>query len=452
MVQLQEDQESLESQREEGFDFSDLEEQVENLKEELELKGENLDQLKESLSEAREEFTEIDQTVFRNNSRLEEFAGTLQDITTEIEALEKQYSGVSKDIADEREASLAAAAKAEELTGEERELRTQIEDLKVDLREKESTLKEKQRELIQSESKLASLIEIQESLEGTKEGMAKLMEDHPEGFTLLGSLIKCSEEYAPGVQQLLKEFMKIAVGTNDESRSEFYNWLSSNDEAGFDVLLPHTETTVAAETLERLKLKFPEIKEVSEVLDLEDNLRRKLLPFLTGYYLVPELETEKLKSLDEGMSYKAIASFDGHKSVRNVQGARLVDFSDPNSQGQGIVERNNLIEELTVKVESLNNEVPDLEEKVMLLEEDLGNLTKRHDGLRDELSDKKSEAASLSSALESKLANMESGNARLEILKNRKNEVSKQRFDLLENEESMNKKMEESKEKVEEFR
>lgn len=451
LVQLQEDQESLESQREEGFDFSDLEEQVENLKEELELKGENLDQLKESLSEAREEFTEIDQTVFRNNSRLEEFAGTLQDITTEIEALEKQYSGVSKDIADEREASLAAAAKAEELTGEERELRTQIEDLKVDLREKESTLKEKQRELIQSESKLASLIEIQESLEGTKEGMAKLMEDHPEGFTLLGSLIKCSEEYASGVQQLLKEFMKIAVGTTDESRTEFYNWLSSNDEAGFDVLLPHTETTVAAETLERLKLKFPEIKEVSEVLDLEDTLRRKLLPFLTGYYLVPELQTEKLKSLDEGMSYKAIASFDGHKSVRNVQGARLVDFSDPNSQGQGIVERNNLIEELTVKVESLNKEVPDLEEKVMLLEEDLGNLSKRHDGLRDELSDKKSEAASLSSALESKLANMESGNARLEILKNRKNEVSKQRFDLLENEESMNKKMEESKERVEEF-
>lgn len=449
LQQLQSDLEILEEKREEGFDFSELEEQVENLKEELELKSESLDQLKEELTQAKDEFTEIDQLVFRNTSRLEEFAGSLQDITTEIEALEKQYSGVSKDIADEREASLAATAKAEELTLEEQEVRGQIEELKADLRTKEVELKEKQKDLIQSESKLTSLIEIQESLEGTKEGMAKLMEDHPEGFILFGNLIKCSEDYAAGVQLLLKEFMKVAVGKSNDSKEAFYSWLNSNEKEGIDVLLPHGETSITSETLERLRLKFPEIKEVMDVLELEGDMEQRLRPFLTGYYLVPKLDTEKVQSLDDGMSYKSIATFDGHKSIRNVQGARLVDFADPNAGTQGIVERNNLIEELTKKVEELNSSVPGLEEKVTLLEEDLKNLTERHDQIRDELSDKKSEAASLTSALESKLANIESGTARLEILKNRKTEVSKQRFDLLENEESNNKRMEEAKEKVE---
>ncbi|MCF8059158.1 MAG: chromosome segregation protein SMC [Bacteriovoracaceae bacterium] len=447
--QLRQDLDTLEAQKEEGFDYSDLEESVENLKEELELKTEILDQVKESLASAKDEFAEIDQTVFRNNSRLEEFAGTLQDITTEIEALEKQYSGVSKDIANEREASLKATAKAEELAVEEKEVRLQIEDLKEDLRTKESGLKEKQRELIQGDSKLQSLIEIRESLEGTKEGMGKLLEDHPEGFVLLGTLIKCSEEYASGVQLLLKDFLKVAVCKDLTKREDFFQWLSSNEKVGLDTLIPHKDTSVTSETLERLRLKLSEVKEISEVLEMDEKIKSILAPFLNGYYIVPNLEIEKIKSLDEGMSFKGIASYDGLRSIRNVQGASLIDFSDPNAQGHGVVERNNLIEELTEKVTLLKTVVPELEEKVQFLEGDLTSLVKRHDEIRDELSDKKSEAASLSSALESKLSNMEAGHARLDILKNRKTEVSKQRFDLLENEESMNIGLEAAREKSE---
>ncbi len=447
--QLQTDLDAFEAQKEEGLDFSELEETVENLKEELELKAESLDQVKESLTTAKDEFSEIDQTVFRNNSRLEEFAGSLQDITTEIEALEKQYSGVSKDIADERDASLKATARAEELSVEERETRQQIEELKTELRTKESSLKEKQRDLIQGDSKLQSLIEIRESLEGTKEGMGKLLEDHPEGFVLLGSLIKCSDEYASGVQLLLKEFLKVAVCRDLTKKEDFYQWLMNNDGLGLDTLVPHREMTSHSETFERLKLKLSNVLQIIDVLEMDEGLKRALTPFLSGYYIVPILELDKVKNLDEGMAYKGIASFDGLKAIRNVQGATLIDFSDPNSQGLGIVERNNLIEELTGKVSVLKTEVPELDEKVQFLEGDLSSLVKRHDEIRDELSDRKSDAASLSSALESKLSNMEAGHARLDILKNRKTEVSKQRFDLLENEESMNKTLEEAKEKSE---
>jgi len=449
LTQLKAERENLESQREEGFDFSELEEVVENLKEEMELKAEGLDQLKEELSTAREELNELDQTVFRNSSRMEEFASSLQDITTEIEALEKQYSGVSKDIADEREASLKASEKAEELSNEEREVRSSLDELKVQLKEKEQKLKEKQKELIQKESKLTSLVEIRESLEGTKEGMAKLMEDHPQGFVLLGTLIKCADEFAAGAQALLRDYLQVAVCKSNDAKMDLRSWLEANANLGLDVLIPMADSSITDETLERLRIKFPEIKALSEVLEMEGELKSELSAFLNGLYLVSDLESEKVLGL-EG-SFKAISTFDGHKVVRNAQGANLIDFTNPENTGAGVVARNNQIEELTIEVEALKEEVPQIEEATSFLEKDLEAMSSRYDQIRDDLSDKKSEAASLSSALESKLANMEAGNARLEILKNRKTEISKQRFDLLENEEGMNKQLEEAKERVEDL-
>lgn len=447
---LKSELEKLEEQKSEGFDFSDLEESVENLKEELELKNGRLEELKSEHTEATKELTTIEQTVFRNNSRLEEFAGNLQDITTEIEALEKQYSGVSKDIADEREASLQAKAKAEELTENEKEQKQRIEELKIELKESEATLQSSQKSLIQNESKLHSLIEINESLEGVKEGIGELINDHPEGFTLFGNLIKCSAEYTGGVQALLKDYLNVAVEMGN-SREQLFDWFSGHSEAGIDVLIPGHNAEATTETIERLKLKFSGIRDIIEILDLEESLKSRLSPFLLGFYVVPELSMDAAKSLTDEVCFKAIASFDGRKIVRNSKGAILLDFSSEENGLGGVVERNNRIEELTVIVSELKEKIPFLEELSDTKRIEFEELSVRHDELRDELSDRKSEAASLSSALESKLANMEAGHARLDILQNRKTEISKQRLELMENEESFSKQSEQWKEKEEEI-
>ena len=441
LEQLKADLDKLEDQREEGFDFSELEETVENLKEELELKNESLDQAREELETNRIELNEVEQTVFRNSSRLEEFAGSLQDITTEIEALEKQYSGVSKDIADEREASHQARERAEELSEEEKSLREQIEELKSEVKTEEQALQLKHKELIQSESKLHSLIEINESLEGTKEGIAKILEDHPQGFTLFGNIIKCDDQYTAGVQSVLKDFLNVAISYKS-STEDLYTWLQTNHELGLDVLMAGEDAVATEETIERLKLKFDGIVNIIDILEIESELKSQLRPFLLGYYLVPELDLEKVKTLTDDVSFKAISSFDGKRTIANEKGAMLLDFAAANEQGNGVIERNNRIAELSNLVETLNEEIPAIEEKVGFKKDDLDNLILRHDQLRDDLSDKKSEAASLTSALESKLANMEAGHARLDILTNRKSEISKQRFELLENEESIGQRKE----------
>jgi chromosome segregation protein len=448
---VEEELEALEQQREEGFDFSDLEETVESLKEDLELKTDSLAQIREELNEVREEHGGLDQNLFRNTSRLEELANSLQDITQEIEALEEQYSGVNKEIASEREASLKAQSEVERLTGEEKESRQKIDEMKVSLKEKEENLKEKHKSLIQNESKLNSLIEIRDSLDGNKEGAAELIESDPEGFKIFGSLVKCPNEYSGGVQALLKELLNTVINIEGIDIHGLVDKAGNHKEKGLSLLVPQDSTTASAETLERLKLKMDDILPMIDVLEMEENIKRTLTPLLTGYFLSDKLSDETIKGLNTSVSFKGIASLDGQSKVVNVNGGLLVDFSNPSEEGNGIVERNNKIEELTEVVSSLKEEVPVLETETDEMTIQLSELIDIYENLRDELSEQKSIAAAKSSALESRLANIESGQARLDILKKRKTEFSKQRLELQESEEELTTKVETLKERLEDL-
>ena len=195
----------------EEHDFSDLEEKVENLKEELELTSQSYNDLKDNLDADKEALNKIDQEFFRNTSRLEEYAATLSDLTKEIEALEAQYSGVSSQINDERESVHSSEKLAVDLKSEENQLKIAIDLEAGKVRELESEIKELSKQSIQAESRLNSLVEINSSLSGKLEGTAEFLKDHSESFSLLGTLIQCSDEYTKAIQLLLKELTEALV-------------------------------------------------------------------------------------------------------------------------------------------------------------------------------------------------------------------------------------------------
>jgi len=198
---------------EEDNDFSLLEERVENLKEVLELKTQSFNDLKAEIEAQKEQFNKVDQELFRNTSRLEEYAGTLSDITKEIEALEAQYSGVNTQIVSEREAVASAEKSAHDLKEKEIALRAEIDDKSVVVRELEQSFTAKSKTLIQSESKLQSLVEINHSLEGKQEGISAFLKENSEGFALLGTLIKCEAKFTKATQTLLSDLMETLVAT-----------------------------------------------------------------------------------------------------------------------------------------------------------------------------------------------------------------------------------------------
>ncbi len=434
--------ETWEKKGEEDNDFALLEERVEHLKEELEFKTQSFNDLKDEIEAEKEAFNKIDQELFRNTSRLEEYAASLQDLTKEIEALEAQYSGVNTQIVAEREAVATAEKSSIELKDKEIALRSTIDDATISVRELEQNFQAKSKILIQTESKLHSLIEINKSLEGKKEGISAFLKENSEGFALLGTLIKCEEKYTKAVQTLLSEFMETLVASSSND-SDLFSWIESN-EKNLDYLKMTTADKLSEETVARLKLTLgDDLVSLSEILEMNTELKDKMSAFLDGYFIANNLSADSMSSLSADIRFKAIASVDGSRKVANLVGAKLVSIQAVSDESLGFVARNNQIEELKVVVASLQAEVTELESKSLSERTKLEGQKTEFDSLRDQAAEARAQFSAKKSALDAKLSSFEAGFTRLEILKNRKQEISKSRLDMIESEEKLSRKKEE---------
>ncbi|WP_417335251.1 chromosome segregation protein SMC [Halobacteriovorax marinus] len=442
----------LQTRNEETVNFEEVEEKIELLKERLELKTDQVDTLKEEIELKKSELNTLSQAAFQNTSKLEEYAANLQDITEEIEALEKQYSGVSTQIADERDAVHTAQELSEKLTEVESQLKSEIEELISANKELDAKLKEKSKSLITKESKLSSLQEIAAAMDGVREGAVEFLETvDSDKYQLLGNLIQCEEEHAKAVQNLLSDFMDTLVST-DEDVSAVIEWCKTNNDKALEFLAPNRNGDITSEeTLERLRVATGgDITPVHELLNLPEEYKSKLIPFFDGYFIASKFDQEVFKSISDSIRFKAISSTDGKLLVKNPGNGKILTMSG-SSEGQGVVERNNQIQELEKEIEVLRVEVAELEtnsgEKSLVLEQKRDSLEEQ----RNLLSEARADHAAKKSALESKLSGMESGNTRLEILKKRKQEISKSRLDMLESEDSLSKNKSSLDEELEEL-
>jgi len=450
LTALQTQTEELKTRNEEETNFSELEEKIELMKEELELKSTQVSDLKETIEADKEELQGLDQTIFQNNSKLEEYSGNLQDIATEIEALEKQYSGVSTDLADERDAVNEAERLSNGLVDQDQFLKSKVENLLEKTRNLEKDLKEKSKETITVDSKLTSLKEINASLEGVKEGASEFLQNiDSEKFQLLGNLIKCDEKYTKSVQLLLNDYMDTLVASTDEL-NDFYTWCSSNKEKAVDFLIADKSADLSSdETVERLKLALgSDLIKLNDILDIPEEFKAHLTPFFDGYYVVEAMNEEKFSTLSPSISFKAITTVEADTTIKNVGEGKLLSLAGAN-EGGGVIARNNMIEELEAKLVNLTKELEELELKVTESNEELDSSREEQDDLRNKMADAKADFAAKKSGLESKMANLETGTARLDILKNRKSEISKARLELLESEESLGNKQKDLKESLE---
>lgn len=444
------EREEVEEQGREEHDFAALEEKVESLKEELELRSDSLSSIEEEVSLARKNLLEVDQQVFKNNSRLEEFSAQLQDLAAEIEALEKQYSGVSTQIADEREAVNDSADLMQELTAQDQNYRAELETLNHEVRELEKTHASNNRELIQAESKLSSLIEINKSLEGVKQGAANFLETRDdEAFSLLGNLIRSEEDNAAGVQMLLSDIVNTLIARDENGAQDLVSWLEGKEGVSLD-FLQGIVTKPSEETEERLRLQgLNDLRALNDVVQITEGYEARVRPLLNGLYLSAALTPIVAAELSSQINYRGIAAPNGTVAVKNHGGAKLISFAGIGEEENGIVARNNRIESLTIQVAQLEEALTSLTQVFDGKRETLEQLKITADDVREKLSDARADHAAKKSALEGKLAGMESGTSRLEILKKRKTETSKARVELLDSDDKLSRSQEELKSELE---
>ncbi len=420
-----------------AMDFSEREERVELLKGQLADLEEELQEARKSAASAKDELARLDQQQFKNTSKLEEYARLLQDIAGEIEVLEKQDSSSRDELVRERERFQTARQRFEELQAKQPTAKERLESLAGEVKSIDGQVRGLQRELIQLESKRDSLIEMNQQAEGKKLGAQELVKRHEgQGLEVLGRLIQCEEGFASAVEELLDEALDAVLLRDGK---DVIAKLGTNFAQAADVLFP-LDDAPSAETLERLRLTLPDVRPLAEVVKCADEtFAPTLQKVLNGYYLAGSLTDETAAQLNVAIGFKGIVAADGKTLVRKQQNTVVYGLrrTPESEQVMGVVERNGIIEKMTLEIAEKKTRFNELEAELASKETQLTELRSEVEAINSQYQEAAANFAAVKASLDHKEKTFGTSSSRLEILQTRKAETSRLRLELLESEEKI---------------
>lgn len=441
----------LEANNYEQMDFSSLEEKVELLKSQMYDLEEELNEKRRGLTASKEKFQSLDNEAFKNSSKLEEYSRLLQDLTSEIETLEKSTSNFTDDLMRDRAKVKSSQAKVEELNGLLPALKDEVEVLNSEMKATEIKFRELSRETIQMESKRNSLIEINNSAEGRRAGAVKLVQKISDGtIEVLGKLIECDPEYAVAIEQLIGESLDAVLAT--ANKDAFAGYMMDFD-ATVDMLWPQ-DSIISNESIGRLETQGCQgMKALTDIVRINNqDYADKLTKILNGFFVVDNLTAEMASKINPDIQFKGLVSKDGKVLIKKVGNSVLYGVRhDSASEAQGIVQRNNLIQVMGEELESKQAELATLESNLKDLETKLADKRVSLENTTKEFNEINTVYVATKAALESKEANQSSNSSRLQILINRKQETSKSRLELQESDETLVNAKEDLEAMVKEF-
>jgi chromosome segregation protein len=419
------------------MDFSALEEKVELLKGQMSDLEEELSEKRRELSASKDRFHTLDNEAFKNSSKLEEYSRLLQDLTAEIETLEKSTSNFTDDLMRDRSKVKSSQAKVEELSALMPSLKEEVEKLTAELKAQDQNFRELSRDVIQLESKRNSLIEINNSAEGRRAGAMKLVTNVGDGtLEILGKLIECDQEYAVAIERLIGESLDAVLAT---SGKDAFGTLTNDFDATVDLMWP-TDATISTESIGRLETQGCQgMKALSEIIRINNpEYAGKLQKILNGFFIVENLTTELASRINPEIQFKGLVSRDGSVLIKKIGNSVVYGVrKDEASAQDGIVQRNNLIQEMGITLEAKQAELAALEAATKETEANLTEKKTELEKVSSEFNEINTIHAATKAALESKEANQSSNSQRLTILQSRKTETSGLRLSLLEADETV---------------
>jgi len=433
--ELQTQLDDLESNNYEEMDFSSAEEKVDLLKSQMFDLEEELNEKRKELAQSKEKFQSLDNEVFKNSSKLEEYARLIQDMTAEIEALEKSTSNFTDDLMKDRSRLKSSQTRVEELQALLPELKAEVEGLNHDSKAKEGKFRDLSREVIQLESKRNSLVEINNSAEGRRAGAVHLVQKVSDGsLEVLGKLIECDPEYATAVEQLIGESLDAVLSTSSQ---DVFHSLTENFDHTVDMLWPMNQV-ISSESISRLETQgCLNMRSLSDLVRINNpDFKDKLEKIFNGFFVVENLNQELAAKINPEIQFKGLVSKDGSVLIKKVGNSVVYGVrKDFSSEAQGIVQRNNQIQELSILLDSKQTELSLLEKEVFSIEESITAKKSHLEIVNKEFNEINTIYVATKAALESKEMNQSTNSSRLGILQNRKNEISKSRLELLEKDE-----------------
>jgi chromosome segregation protein len=433
----------LEQSNPEQMDLADLEDKASTLKEQTSSIEEEKNELKIQLDQYKDDLANASQSVFRNESELTRFSKDLEDIALEIETLEEVTSSFSRELSDKRERKLALESEVGELHTEMSALKERKVELQDNFDAQDAEVRVLSKEVITHESKLQSLQAIAADLEG---GAADFLENNDSGFQIFGKLIECQGDYGRALENLFSDYFTSLVSNRDLELDEI-KWCLDNNEISLDILNV-SENNDFSETLERLQVNGVKAISVEEIAKINDSNFKNIADFFKGFYIAEELNEELITKVASKINFKGIINKDATIIIKKSHGSVFISKRSEESSAMGVVQRNNMMTDLSESLEVQTKELNELEETMAANTAELSEVKINLETVTEDYNTKNNEFVSIRAGLESQEGTHKTNDSRLEILVNRKNQISKSRLELLENEEGFSTKKEDLQEVI----
>jgi chromosome segregation protein len=200
------------------------------------------------------------------------------------------------------------------------------------------------------------------------------------------------------------------------------------------------DAVISTESIGRLETQGCQgLKPLSEIVRFNNPAYAdKLTKIFNGFFVVDNLDATLASKINPDIQFKGLVSRDGKFVIKKVGNSVVYgQRNDEASAADGIIQRNNQIQEMGVLLETKQAELKDLETALTAKEEALTAKRAELDEALKNFNEVNSVYAATKAALESKEANQNSNSSRLTILQNRKSETSRLRLDLLEADEAL---------------
>ena len=398
------------------------------------MKEETLSELRTELDQDKGSYFKTEQELFKMNSQTKGLAESLQDIPTEMEALEERGSRVSNEMMQDRHKVTIAKKQVETIENEFKNLTSKINREAEKKKILGLEIHRRTQELMEKKSRLQSLEILNKNHEDQEEGAREFLQSFQNESSLLEDLIEYKEEYIPVVQASLKTRLKGIV-LKGHGQTPF-EWLEKK-QLNVDFLTART----------REFSKIPGAWPLLDVVKIKNQKYQKVEQLLEGIYVVDKLDEHLLPILKKS-SFSVIVSYDGKRVVENLGNSLRIRYLQGTEKEQSVLSRHHLIPQLQSEIILLSKQQEKKMKAYGEAKQFAEKMNTEQESLREKLFQEQSTLASFRSAIEIKLATLDSDGPRIQVLQRRKEALSKERLNALENEEQLSKKRDEQKEMI----
>lgn len=415
----------------ESEDFSQLEQEVELKKNELQAIDQSKNELSQQKQQAFYALQTVESSVYKHQTKLEQLSSDLQEITQEIDLLEVQTGAFADETHGKRELLKSFEKKVADYKESKEVISNEIKELIRKIESERAIIQSKRDIVVSLETKIQSLGEVNDT-NVSKLGPQKFFQEDKnriDSFSQIGKLVDADIKYSAAIQKTLADFAECMVLSNNGKKEELLSWISKKQENMDWCIEAHQ--SISSSSYDDLSSSFLALSSVAKISDT--NYLALAQPLFAHRWISENKTLDEVLSAVEGKSFVSIVDLAGKFLVYVKDGLLVADCSYDNSiSDSGMIERSIKIKEYEQSLISEKQQLHAAQDKLQHWEQEkLAKETNAHN-ITEALEKSSEQFIAIRSEIQAQDNGLQIGASRLEVLRNKKTDLSHQRLEMLE--------------------